>query len=207
MAGKSVMVVGDRFHRLVVIGLVKHHKNPNAICLCDCGNTITTQRGGLRNGHTKSCGCHRKEMLSAHVESIRLTDEEKRAKYRLYAKKWADNNYARYREIQNASNRRYYRKNPDLARANCQKRRARLMDKMGSVSKGIQADLFSKQKGRCACCGSLLKKAGQHLDHKIPLAGGGIHEDANLQLLCKKCNLSKGAKDPIEFMQSRGFLL
>lgn len=207
MAGKSVMVVGERFHRLIVIDLVKHHKNPKAVCVCDCGNTITTQRGGLRNGHTKSCGCHRKEMLAAHVERIKLTDDERRSKARAHAKKWADNNYARYREIQNASNKKYRRKNPDLIRANCQRRRARLMDRVGEVSKGIQDFLFSKQKGRCACCGSLLKTAGRHLDHKVPLIGGGLHEDSNLQLLCKKCNLSKGAKDPIEFMQSRGFLL
>ena len=31
--------------------------------------------------------------------------------------------------------------------------------------------------------------------------------DTNIQLLRATCNTSKGAKDPIEFMQSRGFLL
>jgi hypothetical protein len=28
-----------------------------------------------------------------------------------------------------------------------------------------------------------------------------------LQLLCRPCNLSKSARDPIEFMQERGMLL
>jgi hypothetical protein len=29
----------------------------------------------------------------------------------------------------------------------------------------------------------------------------------NVQLLCPPCNLKKHAKDPIQFMQERGFLL
>ena len=41
----------------------------------------------------------------------------------------------------------------------------------------------------------------------MPLALGGKHEDENLQLLCATCNLSKGAKHPIAFMQSKGRLL
>ena len=40
-----------------------------------------------------------------------------------------------------------------------------------------------------------------------PLARGGTNQRTNLQLLCPPCNLSKSAKDPIDFMQSRGFLL
>jgi hypothetical protein len=34
-----------------------------------------------------------------------------------------------------------------------------------------------------------------------------MHTDFNVQLLCATCNLNKNAKDPIDFMQSRGFLL
>ncbi|MBU9359553.1 HNH endonuclease [Burkholderia multivorans] len=40
-----------------------------------------------------------------------------------------------------------------------------------------------------------------------PLARGGSNDIANIQLLCRTCNLSKHARDPVEFMQSRGFLL
>ena len=46
-----------------------------------------------------------------------------------------------------------------------------------------------------------------HLDHKVPLAAGGANEFGNLQLLCPRCNLAKSARDPLDFMQSRGFLL
>lgn len=34
-----------------------------------------------------------------------------------------------------------------------------------------------------------------------------MNADENVQLLCSRCNLSKGAKHPVEFMQSQGYLL
>lgn len=60
---------------------------------------------------------------------------------------------------------------------------------------------------RCACCRRNLGESGYHIDHVVPLALGGMHDDSNLQLLCPSCNMSKHAKHPIDFMQSRGFLL
>jgi len=45
------------------------------------------------------------------------------------------------------------------------------------------------------------------MDHIVPLAKGGKNIDSNIQLTCPKCNLEKNSKDPIEFMQSRGYLL
>lgn len=66
--------------------------------------------------------------------------------------------------------------------------------------------LLGLQKWRCAVCRTDLK-LGKHLDHVIPLAAGGRHEVGNFQWLCPDCNLAKSAKHPVEFMQSRGFLL
>jgi 5-methylcytosine-specific restriction endonuclease McrA len=62
------------------------------------------------------------------------------------------------------------------------------------------------QKDKCAVCRTKLRGAG-HVDHIVPLSGGGTNWTSNLQLLCEGCNLSKHARNPIEFMQSRGFLL
>ena len=62
------------------------------------------------------------------------------------------------------------------------------------------------QKGLCPCCRKPLGN-DYHMDHIIPLALGGSNGDNNIQLLRSECNLEKQAKHPVDFMQSRGFLL
>lgn len=87
-----------------------------------------------------------------------------------------------------------------------QNRRARERNANGRLSQGLFARLFALQKRRCAACRDVTPK-GMHLDHIVPLAGGGTNEDTNIQLLCPECNFDKRARDPVEFMQSRGMLL
>lgn len=95
--------------------------------------------------------------------------------------------------------------NLDKCRVYTQNRRARLS--AGKLSVDISVRLLRKQKGRCACgCGQPLG-SDYHLDHIMPLALGGTNTDDNVQLLRKLCNLQKHAKHPVDFMQSRGFLL
>lgn len=66
-------------------------------------------------------------------------------------------------------------------------------------------DLYAKQRGKCAACYKQLTT--WHVDHIIPLSKGGEHGIRNFQLLCPRCNLSKHASHPIDFMQKLGFLL
>jgi len=62
----AVDVLGHRFERLVVVGRSERISSAGAlwVCQCDCGGQTVTTSLKLRNGHTKSCGCHRREMLS-----------------------------------------------------------------------------------------------------------------------------------------------
>lgn len=99
----------------------------------------------------------------------------------------------------------WLKENPNAKREHSQNREARKRNG-GKLSKGITEKLFQMQRGKCACCGKPLGD-GYHLDHRMPLALGGLNVDANMQLLSAKCNLQKGAKHPVDFMQSRGFLL
>lgn len=85
-------------------------------------------------------------------------------------------------------------------------RRARKRANGGSLSIGIAGKLFKLQRGKCACCGAPLGD-NYHIDHIEPLSRGGLNADSNIQLLTALCNMQKHAKDPIDFMQSRGFLL
>jgi len=53
---------GDKFGRLTLVepaGLVSGR--PGWRCLCDCGSVAVVQQKRLISGHTKSCGCIRKE--------------------------------------------------------------------------------------------------------------------------------------------------
>ena len=56
--------IGDRFDRLVVIQrLASEFGHKRAGVLCDCGELRIVREDGLRNGHHKSCGCFRKEIV------------------------------------------------------------------------------------------------------------------------------------------------
>lgn len=126
-------------------------------------------------------------------------------KVRIKSAKWREANPERDKANRLAWNEA----NPDAARIKCNNYRARKRENGGVLSKGIRLKLFKLQNGMCPCCREKLPKLArdQHLDHKMPITLGGANEDSNMQVLCATCNLSKGAKDPIDFMQSRGFLL
>lgn len=96
--------------------------------------------------------------------------------------------------------------NPEAGRINNQNRSARKRENGGKLSKGLSGKLFKLQRGKCACCH---KPLGDdfHLDHIMPIKLGGSNTDGNIQLLRAVCNAQKKAKDPIDFMQQRGFLL
>ena len=96
--------------------------------------------------------------------------------------------------------------NPESRRIFAQNRRARKRSSVGKLSNGLTQRLLKLQRGKCACCGGNITEENQ-LDHVVPLALGGPNEDWNMQLLCPLCNQQKHVKHPIDFMQSKGFLL
>jgi len=104
-------------------------------------------------------------------------------------------------------NKEYNKNNPDKARTKLHNKRARKKLNGGKLSENIVQKLLNFQKGKCAICRKSIKKPGFHLDHIVPLSKGGKNADSNAQLTCPTCNLKKGGKDPIQFMQSLGYLL
>jgi 5-methylcytosine-specific restriction endonuclease McrA len=134
-------------------------------------------------------------------------------KVKAYKAKWSAANKertrsysAKWRAANTEKVKARHAANPEARRIYKQNRRARKCANGGRLSPGLAGKLFRLQKGKCACCHVSIAD-GYHLDHRIPLALDGQNEDLNMQLLCGPCNLSKGAKHPVEFMQSRGFLL
>lgn len=96
--------------------------------------------------------------------------------------------------------------NPGVVNIYSRNRRARKRNAGGTLSRGLSQKLFVLQKGKCACCGKPLG-TDYHVDHILPLILGGSNTDDNAQLLRPRCNLQKNKKHPVDFMQSRGFLL
>ena len=60
--GKLIDMLGTKYGRLTILSRAKNTET-RAVwnCVCDCGNTLSVQGKKLRSGHTKSCGCIRKE--------------------------------------------------------------------------------------------------------------------------------------------------
>lgn len=119
-----------------------------------------------------------------------------------YGAKWYAKNY----EARKLSQAAWAKANPEARRNYNHNRRARELAGGGNLSKNLSTKLFKLQKGKCPCCKQPLGD-NYHLDHIVPLAIGGTNTDDNIQLLRQKCNQQKSAKHPIDFMQSRGFLL
>ncbi len=58
------------------------------------------------------------------------------------------------------------------------------------VSVDTRLFVWQRDGGRCRNCGS---RSDLHFDHVIPRSWGGSSTAENMQLLCRRCNLRKGA--------------
>lgn len=184
--------------------------------------------GDAREGHRLSSQRYRLKNLNLvnarrRANRVHLTEEQheiRRAYMREYIAKnkhkIADkrtpekiredsrNYYLRKAEAIKSKVSEYRRANKNKIRSWWNTRRSR--EKVGVLSSDITDKLLVLQKWRCACCRKSLK-GGFHLDHIVPLSKGGLNVNQNVQLLTPECNLRKSAKDPITYMQEKGFLL
>lgn len=144
---------------------------------------------------------------SAYYLANKKLNNEQSAAWRAKNPEKVKASQADYRASHPNRDAEYRKANPDSNRIRCQNRKARIKANGGSLSSLLVEKLFKLQRGKCACgCGKSLGN-NYHMDHRMPLALGGANEDWNIQLLYSTCNLQKKDKHPIDFMQSRGFLL
>lgn len=131
------------------------------------------------------------------------TDYHRNQRQRLSeSKRWRAQNPGIVRELA----RQWRANNPEATLALSRSYKARKRGAKGSHSGADIKALYVLQKGKCAHCGASISN-GYHVDHVMPLSKGGSNDRLNLQLLCKKCNLSKGSKDPLIFANCSGRLL
>lgn len=114
------------------------------------------------------------------------------------AKRW----YQKYKERERKRLRDTYNSNPNYKKEKVHIVRAKRLGVLGIVTEGIIDILYKKQKGNCAYdihwCDNTLENYFE-VDHILPIALGGLHEDANLQLLCFRCSRAKWKKHPDVF--------
>lgn len=190
-----------------------------------------------KNGHCKPCHrAAVSKWQSENVDKTKADRSRYYAENRDKALKYRSEYYAANPDRAKSAQKKYYASNSDNAKSrsiewklanrekikeyharyrihnrssvlrNNQNYRARKRSALGVLSSGLTERLLVLQKGKCACCGLSLGN-DYHLDHIIPLALGGSNEDGNIQLLRGVCNMKKGMKHPVVFMQSRGYLL
>lgn len=116
------------------------------------------------------------------------------------SKRWRDANVEKAR----AARKAWEVRNPLSNRHRVAVRRARIVGAGGRVSGGLFERLMAEQGGRCRYCHVDLTVARPNMDHIMPLALGGAHDDSNIQLLCETCNRQKKSKHPQQFMREKG---
>ena len=73
--GRKINEIGNVYGYLTVIDSAPSKDNRAMwLCKCKCGNECVVSGKQLRNGHTKSCGCLKKEKTIQYPKSIAVTN-------------------------------------------------------------------------------------------------------------------------------------
>jgi 5-methylcytosine-specific restriction endonuclease McrA len=165
---------------------------------------------------------HQRQYRKKHPDRIKAVDA-KRDKPKLAADKRAiraanpephraalSKSFQKHKAKRMAETREWKRQNPDansrLHRAAKARRRAIELAAEGSYTRQDIERMLVEQNFVCAACPADISKNYQ-VDHMTPLSRvGGTNFPANLQLLCPRCNRSKGAKTMSEWIAWRAAL-
>lgn len=151
---------------------------------------VKVNKAKYRANHSEKCKADNAKWRAGNREKKKALDAAYRATHPEVAEK----------------RKQWKKENPELISMYNRNRKAKKRTS-GKLSVDLVNKLFILQKGVCACGCQQPLSNNYHLDHRMPIALGGSNTDDNMQLLTKRCNLKKGAKHPVDFMQSRGFLI
>ena len=159
------------------------------------------KKGHLSKRQTSNRTCV-KCARNAHRKWVAPRREDERLRYQ----KWRSENLELARAGSRKVAARWVKENRERHAANCRTRKARKRNAEGRHTDKDIKRILKLQRHKCAWC-KICIRVEYHVDHIMPLARGGSNWPSNIQCLCPTCNLSKHARDPIEFAQSEGRLL
>lgn len=199
---RAIDLAGRRFGRLVA----QERDGGSWRCLCDCGNELIVKTGNLSSGNTKSCGCHRRDVMRATARAR----SEARPATDLVGQR-----FARLLVLERAANTRGNVNWHVICDCGTQKTAtsAHLVHgqakSCGCLCSGTstrlirQADfrvagelaprrglVWKRDGGTCHLCQKNVDGAW-HMDHVISLAEYGPHCMDNVAVSCVDCNLAK----------------
>jgi hypothetical protein len=191
-------------------------------CRCDCGTSRHVSTHMLKPGGSSSCGCARKEAAAkvcrvdlAGKRFGRLIAQESVGSSKNRSLLWkcqcdcgetaiVEGRHLRYGNTIScgcAAGSKSRIRPANVAEANIayqSVRRSRQGVKRFTPDDILR--IYAEQSGCCTICHVPVSLASAHRDHIIPLALGGENTADNIQILCKRCNLSKGSKHPAVFL-------
>lgn len=144
------------------------------------------------NSSKRSYQKYRSQRIDAVKEYYRENSESIKAREREY--------YRRVKDLYAEYNKHYRKSNPDKFRLYSQNRRVRKLNLPDSLTEKDVADILETFENKCSLSGS----KDIHLDHFIPIATGQVgNVKENIIPLSAELNLSKGSKNPFEWIKQR----
>lgn len=167
---------------------------------------VNAKRRAYYQTHKKELTAINRRWDAKHIEQKRAARRlwtQTSDKYRDYMKKWLVAN----QDLKNASSRKSYHKNKERTRPirliRLKNRQAKTRGGNGTFSISDVQAMHDRQLGSCAgCARSFSDVLPPTIDHVMPLSRGGSNFPENLQLMCKSCNDSKGARTMDEWLDS-----
>lgn len=153
---------------------------------------------------------YRKSWRRKNPERAKEIDHALKKKHAVRMLEYSRAYNAKNRELKKEKLRRWKLANPERAAQHVKdsharhpeiavNAKARYRARIGTdrLSKGLTAKLMISQAGLCNICKQPFPGT-PHRDHIIPVSRGGRNVDENIQLLCRRCNISKSDKLPGE---------